>query len=140
VFVNEKELYFTQDPKIVRRVFMRKLHESQIPALTEDEKRAISIFKKKIRKALSLRKLILFGSKARGDYTEDSDVDLMLLVEEPYSSDLRKNVSDLEWESIMEVDAPLTSKVYNYHDWVNNNNIWTPLKDNIIKEGIEIEL
>ena len=40
---------------------------------------AINKFKKNISKKLQIKKLILFGSYARGDYHEDSDVDLILV-------------------------------------------------------------
>jgi len=42
------------------------------------DKRIIS-FVKKIKKAFKIDKAILFGSRARGDYLEDSDYDIILV-------------------------------------------------------------
>lgn len=49
-----------------------------MPAVTRD---ILIDFSEEVRKILgkSLRKIILYGSYARGDYTENSDIDLMIL-------------------------------------------------------------
>ena len=119
---------------------MLRLHESQIPMLTDEEIKAISLLKEKLRSSFTVRKLILFGSKARGDYNKDSDVDIMVLIDEPRTNENRDKLSDIQYDVITEIfDAPLMCSLENYGDWVAGN-LWIPLKDNIEKEGTEIEI
>ena len=46
-----------------------------------------------------LKSVILYGSYARGDYTEDSDVDIMILVDLP--DEKLDSYSDTLWNSIL---------------------------------------
>jgi len=41
--------------------------------------KVVKIFKKAVSKSLNVQKLILFGSRARGDFREDSDFDLIVV-------------------------------------------------------------
>ena len=84
-----------------------------------------------------LKQIILYGSYARGDYTEQSDVDLMILVDLP--------------ETQLEVGADALSELgfyYNvaYDIWVmpivkniNHFRYWNqayPFYANVVKEGV----
>lgn len=120
---------------------MEKKREEDIQSLTSDERKAISLLKKSLQEKFGLVKLILFGSKARGDHTPDSDVDLLALVKEPKTQELRSAVSETQFEILLQVDAPIMCKVENYDDWVNGKGeVWLPLRDNVEREGLEIEL
>ncbi len=51
--------------------------------VTVEELRTLSVVRDEIRKVLSGRpfRMVLFGSKARGDWDEDSDIDIALIVD-----------------------------------------------------------
>ncbi len=119
---------------------MIKLNVSQLTSLTSEEKIAISILKERLKKEFNVVKLILFGSKARGDYTEYSDVDLLVLVKESSTQEQKQKLSDMQFATIMEQDAPIMSILENYNNWITEVNVSLPLKDNIESEGIEIEI
>jgi predicted nucleotidyltransferase len=119
---------------------MIRLNESQLTFLTSEEKIAISILKERLKMEFNVVKLILFGSKARGDYTEHSDVDLLVLVNEPSTHEAKEKLSDVQFATIMEQDAPLMSILENYNNWITEVNVSLPLNDNIESEGIEIEI
>jgi predicted nucleotidyltransferase len=119
---------------------MLKLNERDIPMLTEEESQAISRLKEKLQGELSVKKLILFGSKARGDYTRDSDVDLLVLVEDPKTPETRERLSNIQFDVIMEfLDVPLMCVLENHSTWENKLE-WVSIRSNVLKEGIEIEL
>jgi predicted nucleotidyltransferase len=52
--------------------------------MTENDRRIVSEFKNRFSGAAlaRVRKIIVFGSRVRGDASEDSDLDLMVLVDE----------------------------------------------------------
>jgi predicted nucleotidyltransferase len=108
--------------------------------LTEDEKKAVRLLKKSVEIELGVSRVILFGSKARGNYNEDSDIDVMILVDSNLSYlELSNKVSDIELQVISIVDVPLMSKVESLHDWGTSSSVWKSLKLRIDKDGIELE-
>jgi predicted nucleotidyltransferase len=80
-------------------------------------------------------KVILFGSRARGDAKKDSDWDLLILIDSlniRESEDLfRDKIYDLE----LETGEIISMFVYNNKDWASRHKI-TPLYKSIKKEGV----
>ena len=83
-------------------------------------------------------RLILFGSQARGDARQDSDWDLLLLIDKDSritNADFDRfayPLVDLGW-TINEEINPL---IYTFHDWEKRK--FTPLYKNVETEGVEL--
>ncbi len=80
-------------------------------------------------------KIILYGSYARGDYTENSDIDLLIIVaKENFSKQDEKKIKydlyDLEFETGI-IISPI---VFSKKKW-NERPFVTPFYENIQKEG-----
>ena len=84
-----------------------------------------------------LKRVILYGSYARGDYTSDSDVDIMLLVDlsqeemDTYSDKL----SELGYEYNVDHDIwmmPVVKNLQHFKQWVMSY----PFYSNVQKEGV----
>ena len=78
----------------------------------------------------------VFGSRARGDATKDSDLDVFVVVEHA-TSDIEKYISDCAWEAGFERDVVIVPVV------VGKDKIDGPLKEsvfilNVYREGIEV--
>jgi len=54
--------------------------------------------------------------------------------------EIRYLLADLESEVITKIDVPLMSKIENYNCWMKEEGISLPFKDNVIKDGVEIEI
>jgi len=79
--------------------------------------------------------LILYGSYARGDYKEDSDLDLLVLIDkdEITRSDQKRikyPLYDIEFDTGTIISALIFSK----RDWEMNHMI-TPFYENVVREG-----
>jgi predicted nucleotidyltransferase len=89
------------------------------------------------RQILPNEKVILFGSQARGDAREDSDWDLLVLVNSD-STNLDDEIkysypfAKLGWNNNIDLNVLLYSK----NDWEKRRFI--PFHKNVEKEGIEI--
>lgn len=92
--------------------------------------------KKKIRSIDPNAKVILFGSRARGNYNDDSDWDFLILTEKRVTQDLNNEISDSLFEAELDTDQVLTSIVQNTSIWKKYSN--TPFYWNIFKDGIEL--
>ena len=84
-----------------------------------------------------LKSVILYGSYARGDYTSDSDVDIMLLVDlapeemDTYSDEL----SELGYEYNVDYGIwmmPIVKNLQHFKKWVASY----PFYSNVQKEGV----
>ncbi|TBL70111.1 nucleotidyltransferase family protein [Paenibacillus thalictri] len=120
---------------------MNKLTAEQISTLTDVEQKSIHKLKERVSEIFHLQSLILFGSKARGDFEDSSDVDVLVLVEEEKDWHNQEKLSDITFEINMKYDTQLTCILENCRNWeTEDEGIWLPLKDNISREGIVIEI
>ena len=63
------------------------------------EKEILSDFKERVAACLPLDRMILFGSRARGDADPDSDMDVLVVLDCPVDWDTRSMVSECAWEA-----------------------------------------
>lgn len=79
-------------------------------------------------------KVVLFGSRARGDFREDSDWDVLILLEKPVTETLKRQIRDLVFDLELETDTVISTLIENKADWANY--AITPLFQNVEKEGV----
>ena len=98
-------------------------------------------FAKSVRKMLdnSLDSVIVYGSYARGDYSELSDIDVMLLVSlgEEDIKKISDQISDLAFDFMMKygVDiSPVITNIDHFNYWVDN----LPYYRNVRDEGVRL--
>ena len=98
-------------------------------------------FAKSVRKMLgnSLDSVIVYGSYARGDYSELSDIDVMLLVSlgEEEIKKISDQISDLAFDFMMKygVDiSPVITNIDHFNYWVDN----LPYYRNVRDEGVRL--
>ena len=85
-----------------------------------------------------VKKIILFGSYARGDYRDYSDLDVMILVD--YTDreivNLRSELSDLSFDigdrNDLIILSPIMQNVSHFNQWMGRY----PFYDNIKDEGV----
>jgi len=84
-----------------------------------------------------LRKIILYGSYARGDFRQDSDVDIMILLDisdlelKAYSRQLSYMTYDFNLENDLDI-KPIAKSEEHFRKWILNY----PFYSNIVKEGV----
>ena len=82
-------------------------------------------------------RLILFGSQARGDAHDESDWDLLILLEDDQPKDdvfgdYGYPFVELGWE----YGTYFSPKIYTYSEWASRKG--TPFYENINKEGVAL--
>lgn len=98
-------------------------------------------FASSLRKLLgnTLDSVIVYGSYARGDYSELSDIDVMILVTltEEKIKKISDEISDMAFEYLMKfgVDiSPVVTNIDHFNYWVDN----LPYYRNIRDEGVRL--
>ena len=101
----------------------------------------IQDFAKRVRKMLgnSLDSVIVYGSYARGDYSELSDIDIMLLVSlgEEEIKKISDQISDLAFDFMMKYGVDISSIITNkdhFNYWADN----LPFYRNVRDEGVRL--
>jgi predicted nucleotidyltransferase len=81
--------------------------------------------------------IILYGSRARGNYNKDSDIDVLVLLDAPITAKLTDEILDMLYT--------ISSKYeyFNLESLIENRKLWyspkyqaMPIAENINKEGI----
>lgn len=99
----------------------------------------IQEFVKEIQQLLGARvkKIILYGSYARGDYNKQSDVDIMILTDLSFKEieDYRDKISDIAYDIELNTGiilSPIIKNIEKYNSRVN----FVPFYKNVQKEGV----
>lgn len=86
-----------------------------------------------------VKKIILYGSYARGDFNESSDIDIMILTNleenelEEYRTKIINYAYDIEWDNNFDITlSPLVKNIDKFNYWLEA----LPFYMNVQKEGV----
>ena len=108
------------------------------PQINEVDLEAIQELYTKTRQDFDISKVVLFGSRARGDADEVySDIDLLMLTNKERTVKSYSKILDIAAGISVEYCIALNCLYLSERDW-NSENMNPLLKSNIEKEGIEL--
>ena len=107
--------------------------------LSAAEKQGISVFTKRVRKffGASLLDIRIFGSKVRGDFDKESDIDILLVID---SDDwhLQDEISKIAADVNMELDCNISPVIYTHREHERNKYFRTLFIQEVEKEGVSL--
>lgn len=80
--------------------------------------------------------LRIFGSVARGDYQEHSDVDILVVLPVPVNNAVEEQVFDMAYDIELEYGLVIGTIVYSKDFWYSARAAAMPLYKNIEREGL----
>lgn len=109
-----------------------------IPCLTDVETQALNDLKSALERLFPVKGLYLFGSKARGDFAPDSDVDVIVVIDAELTSAHKHRISDATLEINLSHGTQLSVISVTLDEW--NSEIWSllPLFQAVRREGIAV--
>ncbi len=134
--------------KTIYNIFRRK--ESCLPSARPDRRREVIMmpedtrsillkFSQQVKKILGAKliKIILYGSYARGDFSENSDVDVMILttLTDDEIEKQENQIFDLAFQFLMEYGIDISVIIKNdehFYHWLGA----LPFYDNVNQEGV----
>lgn len=104
--------------------------------LNKKEEEVMAAFAKELREKLpgQVVSIQLFGSKVRGDFTEDSDIDIFVLVKK--RKGIKDKVRDIAADYFFETNIPLAPVVYNLSEYRRNKELGSFFFESVEREGI----
>jgi predicted nucleotidyltransferase len=103
---------------------------------SQDTKIALQ-FKNRLAQITSMKQFVVFGSRARGTATEDSDLDVFIEVP-TLSSQLRRLISETAWEIGLENNVVISTLVATPFDIQYGLFGANPILSAIMKEGVPV--
>jgi predicted nucleotidyltransferase len=107
---------------------------SEGSAMTLLEKAILEQFKALLRERLQVYKVILFGSRARGDADPQSDLDVVVVLEDGIDASAREYVSDCAWEAGFVHGIVVVPVVFTRSEWE-----YGPERESLFVRAVETE-
>lgn len=102
------------------------------------EKTILDRFKDLLLKRGNLHKLILFGSRARGDAGPYSDMDIVIVLDDSANEKDFDYVSDSAWEAGFEHGIVIVPVVFTRSEWENSPERYSLLVQAVDAEGLSL--
>lgn len=105
--------------------------------LTNNETEALEQLIKHIKHALrdQLSFIKLFGSKSRGDFNSDSDVDVLLVIKNR-TEEILDTIAEIHLEVDLKYDPHISLVIFSEDEYKKNEVCETPFIKNIHNEGV----
>jgi predicted nucleotidyltransferase len=100
------------------------------------EKRILDKFKSLLINRVKVYKLILFGSRARGDASPASDMDMIVIVDGPITDEESNYISDCAWEAGYEHGIVVVPVVFTRKEWERGPERYSLLAQAVEREGV----
>ncbi len=114
-------------------IAMKYMHED---ILTSKEKQAIQEVSLVLNKKFPVARIILFGSKARGDATSESDIDLLILTNYKMGRNERHKITHEVFEINLKHDVCISTIVLSQDEWDNGLHSVLPIHQEISEYGV----
>ena len=102
--------------------------------MTNTEKAILDKFRLLLSNRVSIYKMILFGSRARGDADRYSDMDIAVILNEPAGEKDIDYVSDCAWEAGFEYGIVVVPVVFTREEWQDS-----PERSSLLVQAAEME-
>ena len=80
--------------------------------MTKEEKKIAGAFKRLLEERINIHDMVVFGSRARGDAAAFSDMDIMVIIDQILTDEIREYISDCAWEAGYRAGMVIVPVVY----------------------------
>lgn len=109
----------------------------KIPILQENEQAALRALKEQLSRKFNLVDFRLFGSKARGEGTSESDVDVMIEIE-GCDYEIKSQIYDMVFDINLENDTFISTTIFSKQEIEEGPMSESPIYKAIQREGVPV--
>ena len=106
--------------------------------LSFKQSQALNEIKQRVFERFSVVDCLLYGSAARGESDEESDLDLLFVTTEALTRFRRHEITDIVFEVNLKYDTNFSTLVVDQETWEDGIISVLPLRDEILKDGIRV--
>lgn len=99
---------------------------------------ALREIKQRLLEKCDIKALVLYGSFARGQADEESDVDLLVVTARPLSRWERHEITNVVFEVNLQHDTNFSTLVIDMKSWETGIISVLPIRDEIIRDGVQV--
>lgn len=114
------------------------MKQSPDQVLTRNQQDAIAELRRRLPQELAIEKIVLFGSVARGEADEESDLDLLILTRRLLPRLARHRITDMIFDVNLEYGTNLSSLVIDRDAWESGPISVLSIHDEILRDGIPV--
>lgn len=114
---------------------MKKLKKD---LLTANQSQALTLIRRGLLEKFQVEAIILYGSVARGEAGDESDIDLLILTRNQLSRLERHQITALVFEVNLEFGTNFSTLVVNRSSWESGQFSWLPIHQQILKDGVAV--
>jgi predicted nucleotidyltransferase len=106
--------------------------------LSPNEQIALEEIKKRLKKEFPIEEMKIFGSVARGEATEESDLDLLIITSQPVSHRDKHVMTDIIFEVNLFLGSNISLLVVDKKKW--EKGLWSmlPLYQEVARDGVPL--
>jgi predicted nucleotidyltransferase len=102
-----------------------------------EEKAALEDLKRVLRDRCGVTSVVLYGSKARGDDSPDSDIDVMIVLEE-YTPKIEAVVDEAVYDINLAHDCLISVVIFSRRELEEGPLVESPIYKRILVEGVAV--
>jgi len=122
-----------------KQIKVGKIEDLDQLNLKDNQKKALLELKKRLLGRFPGAEIILYGSKARGDFDEESDIDVLIILKNRVDDSLREEVFSMSFKVELKYDVIFGVLVEPEDFWNSPLAKAMPIYWNIDREGIAVK-
>ena len=106
--------------------------------LTLKQVQALRELKQKLAGSFDIVEMIIFGSVARGESDNESDLDILIVTKSPLKRTIRHRITDIACEINLQFDTNLSTLVVDKEAWQTGLYSILPIHQEILTDGVSL--
>ncbi|OHB62827.1 MAG: hypothetical protein A2Y77_01490 [Planctomycetes bacterium RBG_13_62_9] len=106
--------------------------------MTPEQRGALTEIKRRLMEKFDIRALVLYGSFARGQADEESDIDLLVVTSQLLTRFQRHEITNIVFEVNLQHDTNFSTLVVDLKSWESGIVSVLPIRDEILRDGVPV--
>ncbi|MBI5446723.1 MAG: nucleotidyltransferase domain-containing protein [Deltaproteobacteria bacterium] len=103
--------------------------------MSDNDRRVLGLFAERVRTLYPEARVLAYGSRARGDATWESDLDVCVIMP-AVTREIEEKIGEISWEVGFDNDVLITAVEFEQGDFERKANGGHPFVANVLRDGV----